>query len=146
MIKTLCRPHDSLATDAKSKPFILKTIEEKNRVPHQSVQTSPSFKEKLYRFLTGKCSLNQATHNLIVNTTEIHIIHLTILTLILDFLFPRNTEMERPSAPFSFFFRPLISVSYRGFEKSKLFMSHLTSLKLLDGSRLYQIFWTQTQQ
>lgn len=104
MIKTLCRPHDSLSTDAESKPFILKTIEEKNRVPHQSVQTSPSFKEKLYRFLTGKCSLNQATHNLIVNTTEIHIIHLTILTLILNFLFPRNTEMERPSAPFSFFF------------------------------------------
>ena len=34
MIKTLCRPHDSLSTDAESKPFILKTIEEKNRVPH----------------------------------------------------------------------------------------------------------------
>ena len=29
MIKTLCRPHDSLSTDAESKPLILKTIEEK---------------------------------------------------------------------------------------------------------------------
>lgn len=29
MIKTLCRPHDSLSTDDESKPFILKAIKEK---------------------------------------------------------------------------------------------------------------------